>query len=71
MVFQDPYGSLHPAPDGRPPAVEPLAIHGFDDREQRILRALDEVGLGAGVPLPLSRTSFPAASASAWRSPGR
>jgi len=27
---------------------EPLAIHGLDDGERRILRALDEVGLGSG-----------------------
>ncbi len=36
MVFQDPYGS------------EPLAIHGVGDTEQRIVKALDEVGLGSG-----------------------
>jgi peptide/nickel transport system ATP-binding protein len=28
--------------------LEPLVIHGMDNREQRISRALDEVGLGAG-----------------------
>ncbi len=27
--------------------LEPLAIHGIDDAERRILKALDEVGLGA------------------------
>ncbi|MGO8658187.1 ATP-binding cassette domain-containing protein, partial [Rhizobium ruizarguesonis] len=28
--------------------LEPLAIHGIDDGEKRIARALDEVGLGNG-----------------------
>lgn len=48
MVFQDPYGSLHPRQTVDRLLLEPLAIHGFDDTERRIVRALDEVGLGAG-----------------------
>ncbi|MBB5042426.1 ABC transporter ATP-binding protein [Shinella fusca] len=48
MVFQDPYGSLHPRQTVDRLLLEPLAIHGFDDTESRIVRALDEVGLGAG-----------------------
>ncbi len=48
MVFQDPYGSLHPRQTVDRLLLEPLAIHGFDDTEARIVRALDEVGLGAG-----------------------
>ncbi|WP_145109246.1 ABC transporter ATP-binding protein [Cereibacter sediminicola] len=48
MVFQDPYASLHPRHTIDRVLSEPLAIHGFDDREARILRALDEVGLGRG-----------------------
>jgi peptide/nickel transport system ATP-binding protein len=48
MVFQDPYGSLHPRQTVDRLLLEPLAIHGFEDTEKRILRALDEVGLGSG-----------------------
>jgi peptide/nickel transport system ATP-binding protein len=48
MVFQDPYGSLHPRQTVDRLLLEPLAIHGFDDTEGRIVRALDEVGLGSG-----------------------
>ncbi len=48
MVFQDPYGSLHPRQTVDRLLQEPLAIHGFADGEQRIRRALDEVGLGSG-----------------------
>ncbi|WP_404926115.1 ABC transporter ATP-binding protein [Mesorhizobium sp. ORM16] len=48
MVFQDPYGSLHPRQTIDRLLQEPLAIHGFADGEKRIQRALDEVGLGNG-----------------------
>jgi peptide/nickel transport system ATP-binding protein len=48
MVFQDPYGSLHPRQTVDRLLLEPLVIHGFSDIETRINRALDEVGLGAG-----------------------
>ena len=48
MVFQDPYGSLHPRQTVDRLLLEPLAIHGFGDTESRIVRALDEVGLGSG-----------------------
>lgn len=48
MVFQDPYGSLHPRQTVDSLLLEPLVIHGLDDREGRITRALDEVGLGSG-----------------------
>ncbi len=48
MVFQDPYGSLHPRQTVDRLLQEPLAIHGLPDGEQRIQRALDEVGLGSG-----------------------
>ena len=47
MVFQDPYGSQHPRQTVDRLLLEPLAIHGFDNSESRIVRALDEVGLGA------------------------
>ncbi|MFQ0813165.1 ABC transporter [Brucella anthropi] len=48
MVFQDPYGSLHPRQTVDRLLLEPLAIHGVGDTEQRIVKALDEVGLGSG-----------------------
>ena len=48
MVFQDPYGSLHPRHTVDRILAEPLAIHGIPDAEARIRRALDEVGLGQG-----------------------
>jgi peptide/nickel transport system ATP-binding protein len=48
MVFQDPYGSLHPRQTVDRILAEPLAIHDVSDAETRIERALDEVGLGTG-----------------------
>jgi peptide/nickel transport system ATP-binding protein len=48
MVFQDPYGSLHPRQTVDTLLREPLSIHGARDQEARIKRALDEVGLGSG-----------------------
>jgi peptide/nickel transport system ATP-binding protein len=46
MVFQDPYGSLHPRQTVDRLLLEPLAIHDIPNAEPRIRRALDEVGLG-------------------------
>lgn len=48
MVFQDPYGSLHPRHTIDRILAEPLAIHNMSDAENRIEKALDEVGLDAG-----------------------
>jgi peptide/nickel transport system ATP-binding protein len=48
MVFQDPYGSLHPRQTVDRILAEPLAIHAMPDAERRIERGLDEVGLGTG-----------------------
>jgi peptide/nickel transport system ATP-binding protein len=48
MVFQDPYGSLHPRHTVDRILAEPLAIHGIADAQVRIERALEEVGLGTG-----------------------
>ena len=48
MVFQDPYGSLHPRQTVDRILSEPLAIHGVTDEQTRIERALDDVGLGGG-----------------------
>ncbi len=48
MVFQDPYGSLHPRQTVDRILTEPLAIHNIADAEARIEKALGEVGLGSG-----------------------
>jgi len=47
MVFQDPYGSLHPRHTVNDILNEPLIIHKFSDRERRINQVLKEVGLGS------------------------
>ncbi|NYZ12312.1 ABC transporter ATP-binding protein [Azospirillum sp. RWY-5-1] len=48
MVFQDPYGSLHPRHTVDRILAEPVAIQRLGDAERRIERALEEVGLGGG-----------------------
>ncbi|MCV2350969.1 ABC transporter ATP-binding protein [Paucibacter sp. Y2R2-4] len=48
MVFQDPYGSLHPRQTVDRMLAEPLAIHRLGEPEARIEAALDAVGLGQG-----------------------
>jgi ABC-type dipeptide/oligopeptide/nickel transport system ATPase subunit len=45
MVFQDPYGSLHPRKTIDAVLSEPLAIHGIGDRDTRVEAALSQVGL--------------------------
>ncbi|WP_425039481.1 ABC transporter ATP-binding protein [Primorskyibacter sp. S187A] len=45
MVFQDPYGSLHPRRTIDDTLSEPLIIHRLPDREARVLSMLDAVGL--------------------------
>ncbi|TCV93041.1 ABC transporter ATP-binding protein [Biostraticola tofi] len=49
MVFQDPYGSLHPRQTIDRILAEPLIVQGFDRAEQRIAQALSEVGLPGSV----------------------
>jgi peptide/nickel transport system ATP-binding protein len=46
MVFQDPYGSLHPRFTVDQTLREPLTINGIDRQDERIVDALREVGLG-------------------------
>jgi peptide/nickel transport system ATP-binding protein len=46
MVFQDPYGSLHPNQTVDQILALPVAIHRLDRGETRIVQALAEVGLG-------------------------
>jgi peptide/nickel transport system ATP-binding protein len=48
MVFQDPYGSLHPRHTVDRALAEPLRIHGLGDEAARIAEALAAVGLGPG-----------------------
>ena len=46
MVFQDPYASLHPRHTVDRVLSEPLAIHRFADGQERVVQALQDVGLG-------------------------
>ncbi len=46
MIFQDPFGSLHPRHTIDRSLTEAMRVHGFDRIEARALAALDRVGLG-------------------------
>ncbi|MAS45239.1 MAG: ABC transporter ATP-binding protein [Rhodobacteraceae bacterium] len=46
MVFQDPYGALHPRHTVDAILREPLEIHRVGDKDRRIKAALSDVGLG-------------------------
>ncbi len=45
MVFQDPYGSLHPRQTVDRALSEPLIVHGIGDGDRRIAQALQDVAL--------------------------
>jgi peptide/nickel transport system ATP-binding protein len=45
MVFQDPYGSLHPRHTVRAALAEPLRVHRLGDEDDRIDQVLSQVGL--------------------------
>jgi peptide/nickel transport system ATP-binding protein len=47
MVFQDPYGSLHPNQTVDQTLSMPIAIHRLGDFDRRISSVLREVGLGS------------------------
>jgi peptide/nickel transport system ATP-binding protein len=47
MVFQDPYGSLHPRQTIDRALSEPLLVHGIGDIQTRIVAGLAEVALPA------------------------
>lgn len=46
MVFQDPYASLHPRHTVDQVLSETLHLHGFTDIDNRVVKLLDDVGLG-------------------------
>ncbi|MBP0483545.1 ABC transporter ATP-binding protein [Sagittula salina] len=48
MVFQDPYGSLHPRQTVDRVLSEAMQLHGLTDIDRRIARLLEDVGLGTG-----------------------
>lgn len=54
MVFQDPYGSLHPRYTVDSTLKEPLAIHRVKNKNEKVTQILHEVGLG-----PQFRFRFP------------
>jgi peptide/nickel transport system ATP-binding protein len=45
MVFQDPYGSLHPKQTVNTQLMEPVRVHRLDRGDQRVVEALTQVGL--------------------------
>jgi peptide/nickel transport system ATP-binding protein len=47
MGYQDPYGSLHPRQTVHTQLIEPARIHALDRAEQRVLAAIEAVGLPA------------------------
>jgi peptide/nickel transport system ATP-binding protein len=47
MVFQDPYGSLHPNQTVDQTLSMPVAIHALGNADRRVSAALKEVGMGA------------------------
>jgi peptide/nickel transport system ATP-binding protein len=54
MVFQDPYGSLHPRHTVERALLEPVAIHRLRDGSRRVAASLAQVGLAQ-----LHRFRFP------------
>ena len=49
MVFQDPYGSLHPRQTVDQTLIEPLLVQGIGDTDRRIRKVLSDVALPQGV----------------------
>jgi peptide/nickel transport system ATP-binding protein len=47
MVFQDPYGSLHPKHTVQTMLAAPLRVHGIGDIDQRVADVLRDVGLAS------------------------
>ena len=59
LVFQDPYGSLHPRHTVDTILREPIAVHGLGDANGRIQRVLDQVGLGRAFPVSYTHLTLP------------
>jgi peptide/nickel transport system ATP-binding protein len=53
-VFQDPYGSLHPRQTVDAILREPLIIHKLKDQDERVRKAIEDVGLA-----PMHRFRYP------------
>ena len=53
-VFQDPYGSLHPRQTVDAILREPLIIHRLTDQDERVRKAIEDVGLA-----PMHRFRYP------------
>ena len=70
FVFQDPYASLHPRQTVDDILREPLIIHGIDDRDERMMEAIAEVGLSADTSLPLSAPIVGRPTAAGGHCPG-
>jgi ABC-type glutathione transport system ATPase component len=72
IVFQNPYASLNPRFTIGQTLVEPMRIHGIgadlSEREQRARTAAARRWAWTDAPSASTRTSSPAASASAWPS---
>ena len=66
MVFQDPYASLHPRHSVDQVLGETLSLHGFKDIDNRIMKLLDDVGLG-----PTFRFRYPHQLSGGQRQIGR
>jgi peptide/nickel transport system ATP-binding protein len=49
MVFQDPYGSLHPLHTVERTLSEPLRVNGAAAVQSQVLRSLDDVGLSPSI----------------------
>ncbi len=72
FIFQDPFGSLNPRMTVQDIIVEPLVIHDIGDARSRrdmVSELVTLVGLDARATCGVTRTAFPAGSASASASP--
>ena len=66
MVFQDPYGALHPRHTVDQIMSEPANIHGMSDVESRVLRAWRR-WVWTHLSVFATRIRFPVVSVNGWR----